>query len=185
MSILDLFRRKSFERFANGAYGSVYGNIDSPWIVKQAQNDGTRSFLEWCMLKCRRGERMKGMPEIDFLIEEPDYYSRGSYIVAMKRYQPILNRMGEFFGAEAVLNLALPNAAIHRWPTCPTYIPDLIKAFETDMQRVVNCCDVHSSNIMYDADLEELIVTDPSSGPYYSLGTQPAVNPAQFELALQ
>lgn len=150
----------------SGAYGRVYtsenGAGDPNWVVKYATNDGTRTYLEWVMLKRAKGEFMKGMPLIDWLVP----VGENQYMVAMKRYacaRDLLKYHGN-----------------------PDYIVALAKAFERETG--VHANDAHYGNIMggnwrKPARLDDLVLTDPSSSPYTPLGE--TTSSYYFELEAQ
>lgn len=84
----ELFNRlpqQGWRFVAQGAFSRVYVNDSIPqWIIKRGANDGTRTYLEWCILKRQRGEWMKGMPEVDWVLGlEGD-----AYMASMRRYYP-------------------------------------------------------------------------------------------------
>lgn len=165
MSLMTTFTHKGFERIAGGYYCSVYARDDDPWVIKQGYNDGTRTYLEWCMLKTARGERMRGMPQIDFLVDDGDK----GYIVAMKRYELIKDRLHEFGFPKGA------SGALHKQVGCPTYLTALVNAVNTDLQRDCDwggdwCNDVHWANVMLDVESNDIILTDPSSALYLPLG---------------
>lgn len=142
---------KGWEHLAGGLYGQVYAHPDSKWIVKLAHNDGTRTYLEWVMLKTARGERMHGMPEIDFLVPISD----DRYVVAMKRYR-CAKRYFDY--------------SIYR-PKTVAHIRELANAFERECPHMY-ASDVHYGNVLFDSeddDESKLILTDPCSGGYFSL----------------
>lgn len=159
--LFDKFVGQGYERIGGGCYGTVYAMHGNPWIVKRGYNDGTRTYLEWVILKTKRGERMRGMPEIDFLVESDDEH----YLVAMKRYQCLSNKLESVYGFQCY-----PTYSIHRDPKCPAYITRLIDAFERDCPAVdVN--DVHHGNVMLDPKSGDFILTDPSSATYRPVGS--------------
>lgn len=147
-----------WEYIANGCYGTVYGKVDSPWVIKKARNDGTRTYLEWVWIKTLRGERMRGMPHLDFITQISD----DSYMVGMKRYKPVYGRFKEFGFVDND-----PIFPIHQREGCPAYILALLYAWKEDCQAV-EANDLHSGNFM--ADGSELILTDPSSSDYRPVG---------------
>lgn len=164
--LFEKFTNKGYERIAGGCYGNVYGKPDSPWIIKRATNDGTRTYLEWVMLKTKRGERMRGMPELDFIIPLSDSSSRwGEYLVAMKRYQSVSKQLQDHYGFKQN-----PTYSVNRDPACPAYINRLLEAFERDCP-IVSANDVHHGNIMLDKATGDFIVTDPSSSSYRPVGS--------------
>lgn len=166
----ELFRKcfKGWAYLAGGCYGKVFEHPESDWIVKQATNDGTRTYLEWVMLKTQRGERMRGMPEIDFLvpIQEPEAAHKndpGKYLVAMRRYEQLGQRLiDEFNFGQA--------HSIHTDPACPQYIVELKKAFEHDCPAV-SASDMHYQNVMEDTRTGDFVLTDPSSSSYRPVGS--------------
>lgn len=128
----------------SGGFASVHGHKNREWVLKRAQNDGTRTYLEWCLIKQARGERMQGMPEIDFVIP----ISEHQYVAAMRRYYPSKD--------------AGP---------IPDYIYELAQECELDNPAIV-CRDLHRGNIMmkYSDNQGEFILTDPSSSGYRPVG---------------
>lgn len=156
MELLDHFVKKGFEKISNGCYGVVYGSHASEWVVKYAANDGTRTYLEWCLLMQRKGRKMRGMPELDFVVGLGKHY-----MVAMKRYKPIKGRLMEF-GWDSEYE-----SYLHEKDGCPEYLKKLIEAFEKDCPAIT-CNDVHYENVMTDG--KSVILTDPSSSGYRPTG---------------
>lgn len=150
------FVKQGYDCFSSGLMGKVYGKSDSKWVVKIAHNDGTRTYLEWVLLKSKRGERMKGMPTIDFLVEVDEL----KYMVAMKRYERV---EAADFGTDY---LRVP---IWLNECCPKYISELRDAFEEDNPGV-RMNDMHSANVMLSG--KEWIVTDPNSSEYLPVGAK-------------
>jgi hypothetical protein len=155
---VEYFERQGYERIANGCFGVVYSHRNTEWVIKRGQSDGTRSFLEWCLHRTRQGRRMKGMPDIDWMIPDGD----GFYLVAMRKYESIKDNLQKY-GWETgnkYFNL-------HTCPGCPQYIQVLIQVFQDETGIIAN--DMHYQNIMFDSLYrKELIVIDPSSGKYKS-----------------
>ena len=155
--------RGRFDKFlANGCYGHVYTKDGSDWVVKSAENDGTRTFLEWVMLKRAKGEYMKGMPLVDWVVP----VGANRYMAAMKRY----SRANELIKEHGK----------------PAYITELARKFQEETGVYAN--DLHSGNIMganwkKPARLDNLVLTDPSSESYVPLGQ--ATSPYSFELEAQ
>lgn len=167
------FAAQGYERIAGGCYGQVYAK-DNEWIVKRARNDGTRTFLEWVLLKTARGERMQGMPELDFVVAiTQDSGHLGEYIVAMRRYISVEHRLQKDFRFESYAVYSC-----YKDPKCPRYVSELIDAFVADCPAV-SANDIHHGNIMLDERTGDLVVTDPSSSLYRPIGEDVAA----FELS--
>lgn len=164
----ELFERhisKGWKFLANGAYSMVYQNEAMPdWILKYGTNDGTRSYLEWCMFKRAKGEFMKGMPEVDWLVG----IGEGSYLCMMRRYY-------------CARSLGLGWGGYGKLP----YLARLIRTVSDELP-FVGCNDLHSGNFMaLDPTPKEsrIVLTDPDSSGYRPLGLQQL--DADFELAIQ
>lgn len=151
------------DEIGGGCYAKVYANHKKPdWVVKVGTNDGTRTYLEWVMLKRAKGEFMKGMPLVDWVVPIGE---RG-YMVSMKRYKAAHSYL-EHHGK-------------------PRYINELRAAFEHETG--VRATDVHNGNIMWNGKKGEprennLVLTDPSTAPYTPLGE--TTSSYYFELEAQ
>lgn len=148
-----------FKKIAGGAYGNVYARNGSDRVVKIAYNDGTRTYLEWVQWRTKLGKRMKGMPELDMLVQLDEQY----YLAVMKRYSHTLQGKVRAFGwADDVIS------ALHQREGCPKYIKELACAFAREAGG--NASDLHYQNMMYDKCRNELVVIDPSSAGYVPFG---------------
>lgn len=146
-----MYRYELFERLhqngwsdylGKGSFSSVWGNPNVPdWVIKFGENDGTRTYLEWVMLRTAAGKRMKGMPEVEWIVP----IGACKYLVAMKRLHKRVTYERE----------------------SPDYITELKIAFK--QETGVDANDAMFGNIMQDAK-GELVLTDPSSWPYRPLG---------------
>lgn len=169
--------RQGFHRIGNGCYSTVYskhGTSDKPfeWVLKHGVNDGTRTFLEWVLLKTARGERMRGMPDVEFVADRPLVQELndgttariGMYLASMRRYDKV--DWFELFGAD---NLRYPIHYDQRFIESEhRYIIDVVEAFEAETN--VKAGDLHMANVMWDAKAQGIVVTDPSSYAYVPLG---------------
>lgn len=163
---------EKWDRLGNGCFGAAYCDPDNPdWILKIGQNDGTRNYLEWCKFYQDRGERMPGMPEIDFLTD----WNANQYMVGMKRYQCARDR---------IVNKGVAKYAthIHLDRNMPEYLRALVMMWEHESQLRAN--DVHSGNIMWSPDKKEFILTDPSSRGYEPIGYRNQWRPFQLTAPL-
>lgn len=162
-----LTQRHKWERFSGGCYGSVYHPCEgSEWIVKLARNDGTRTYLEWCLWREKTGRKMKGMPEIDFLISYRVGNDENYYLVAMRRYTSLRDKFDE---EEDRLKAITP--AKDRGESSH-YLRKLVLAFEEETGIQAN--DLHTGNFLYDERSKTYILTDPSSRGYHPLGANEA-----------
>jgi hypothetical protein len=164
----ELFERlasKGWVFHANGAFSRVYTNDAMPeWVMKRGENDGTRTYLEWCMFKRRKGEFMKGMPEVDWLVSVGD----GSYLCMMRRYY-CARSLSLGWGGYSQLD----------------YMARLIKVIKEELPFMrVN--DLHSGNFMamdHPPRKNRIVLTDPSSDAYRPLGLQQPTD--ELELVVQ
>lgn len=174
-----------WKRLGSGCFGAAYAHPNGEWVWKIGSNDGTRSYLEWCLHRERMGERMPGMPEIDFLMDYGNY----QYLCAMKRYQSIEDRTGEYGWKMEKRNNCWngeiqevhPVYDLPKVEGCPQYLKALLMMWEHETGEKYN--DLHHGNIMWDKERKELIITDPSSSGYRKLGTKQSFNwPSEFQL---
>lgn len=165
---LELFNRmtKGWNCIGNGCYGRVYEKPDGEWVWKKARSDGTRTYLEWVLVKQQKGEAMLGMPEVDFVVPVVGS-ALEEYIVAMRKYEKVRGRLSEF-GWELTIYGSEPDHSLHERPGCPQYLKDLILAFEKETYIPAN--DIHTGNIMVVPGSNLLVLTDPSSASYSPLG---------------
>ena len=81
-SVEDSVRRTAMP-VGSGAFSSVY-RMTNGKIVKVGQNDGTRNWLEFCMLHREAGTLMPMMPEVYCVTSIGD----DDYIATMEEYEP-------------------------------------------------------------------------------------------------
>lgn len=176
----EMFSDGSFKGasyIANGCYGSVFSlPSDDNWVVKYARVDGTLNYLEWCKAMQLAGKGMRGMPEIDVLVHiEPEggigwaANNNGRYMVTMRRYSDARSKLEELdkgFEYRADVKDTC-NRCGHE------YIGELIDAFDAYCSEVFSrrnswsmVDDLHRGNIMWDADKNEFVITDPSCSDY-------------------
>ncbi len=147
--------REGWTYISNGVNGTVFRSPCGEWVFKRARrNDGTRTFLEWCMWKQARGEGMKGMPELDFLADCGE-----GYVVGMRRYANT---------ASAVLSTSSFDAG--ETVSQYDYMVALITAFEAECPGC-HAGDLHGGNFMYDDRTDSYVLIDPTNGRYRPLGS--------------
>jgi hypothetical protein len=147
---LTAYRAKGWTFLASGAYGKVLAQPAGQLVVKKSRNDATRTYLEWVIAKTLAGEFMAGMPWIESLTD----VGLGSYVVVMRRYE---KKEFGWWGE-------------HNWRSnpddsrCPLYIKTLVDALRQDTGIYAD--DMHLGNVLWDAETQTLIVTDPSGSGY-------------------
>lgn len=157
-----------------GSYGMVvpHSRFPNEWVIKRARNDGTRTYLEWCLFMQRtKKRRLRGMPEIDWIVAQGDKM----YVVCMRRYRPVWHDNEEKGGPLAMLKTAgwhdpTQIYDLHYKDGCPGYLRKLVDAFQDMYDNSVN--DFHRGNLMYDKRRNELILTDPSCREYRPVPVQ-------------
>lgn len=164
----EMFSGKAFKNakfLASGCYGRVHA-IDEHWVVKYAQNDGTRNYLEWCKRMQDAGKGMLGMPEIESIVSIGDH----DYMVTMRRYDKTLCSLDQFTPCFDVPARAL------QYPDQfdklqVGHIAELVSTFEKYMVDTFGArpygnyaSDLHAGNFMLQGDI--VIMTDPSGGSY-------------------
>jgi hypothetical protein len=163
--LFERFASKGWTFLANGAYSRVYRNDAMPeWVLRRGENDGTRTYLEWCMFKRAKGEFMRGMPEVDWLVP----LGEDHYLCMMRRYY-------------CARQLSLGWGGYGKLP----YIVRLLKAIHEELP-FMSTNDLHSGNFMaMDPEPKEsrIVLTDPSSDRYRPLGLQQPTD--ELELATQ
>ena len=141
---------------ANGCHGKVFHRQGCDWIIKHAANDGTRTYLEWVWLKTKRGEKMRGMPELDFVVG----VNEASYVVGMRKYKKLRDHMQDV----GITDLTYP---LHEKEGFPAYMHELLKVFAGECPSARQN-DLHSENFMVDG--KTLILIDPSAAQYRPIG---------------
>lgn len=174
MALIDSLHNGN--RLGNGCYATVYASKQHGWVIKHARNDGTRDYLQWCMKRQAEGRGMKGMPKVDFVVDDPE--NPGMYIAALELLQSPCKEWGRStersfpdhhkfsgwhkHGFDELRNGRVYIVNMHK--DCPTYLKDLILAFESECKKPAN--DFHSQNAMVRPSDGEIICTDPCSCGY-------------------
>lgn len=163
--LFERFMSKGWKYLSNGAFSHIYKNDAMPeWVLKRGTNDGTRTYLEWCLFKRKKGQFMRGMPEVDWLAGLGD----DNYLCMMRRYH-------------SARDLSLG------WGGYKT-LPYMVRLVETIREELpfLELNDMHSGNFMAMDDparKNRIVLTDPSSSAYRPLGMQHRAN--ELELAIQ
>lgn len=154
---------RGWDELGSGINGTVFATPCGEWVYKRARrSDGTRTFLEWCLWKQRIGERMKGMPEVEFLVDCGD----GGYVVGMRRYAMTAYAHHDNNYTDAYHHEDYVQALLAEWQMdCPGTQAD----------------DLHSKNVMWDTREGVYVVIDPSNYEY----TAPGEPPEHFVLTFQ
>lgn len=152
-----------------GCFSTAY-TLTPDTVVKVCRggSDGTRNWLEFCVLMQARGENMPGMPEVHCVVELSD----GGYMAVMRRYNAfveVVTDAGEVIRRDRCeLHCLLfgDNDGVHE------FFRDTLEAFQAYLYDITGSDwgwgawdDVHSGNVMYDTDGTP-VVTDPSAGSY-------------------
>ena len=148
----DLFTAsvgRTAEYLAAGIYSKVY-RMTNGKIVKIGENDGTRNWLEFCMLRREAGTLMPMMPEVYQVTALEDGY----YMAVMEPYFEL-----GYNGLHDVFDSVDFAAARHMFAD---YLEGLTGQ-EFPVWEVFN--DIHSGNVMV-CPRRGYIVTDPSAGRY-------------------
>ena len=147
----DLFQnsvRRSASFLASGLFSSVY-RMTNGKIVKVGQNDGTRNWLEFCMLRREAGTLMPMMPEVYCVAA----LGEANYMATMEEYQPWDECVVELMGSIACINIR--NAFSKYIETLAGHEPEIYEVFN----------DIHSGNVMV-CPRRGPIITDPSTCDY-------------------
>ena len=147
----DLFEssvRRNAKFLASGAFSSVY-RMTNGKIVKVGQNDGTRNWLEFCMLHREAGTLMPMMPEVYCVTAVGAY----NYMATMEEYQPL---------GDAYYELMRSDAFSDAREAFSGYL-EALTGYERAPYEVFN--DLHSGNIMV-CPRRGTIITDPSAFDY-------------------
>lgn len=146
-SVEDSVRRTAMP-VGSGTFSSVY-RMTNGKIVKVGQNDGTRNWLEFCMLHREAGTLMPMMPEVYCVTSIGD----GHYIATMEEYGP---SDGDYFATMASKAFGQVRSMFAK------YLESL-SGHEFAQWETFN--DIHSGNIMV-CPQRGIIVTDPSAFDY-------------------
>ena len=147
----DLFEnsvRRNAAFLASGAFSSVY-RMTNGKIVKVGQNDGTRNWLEFCMLHREAGTLMPMMPEVYCVTA----VGEANYMATMEEYHPWEGSYFETMGSDAFINIR---------EEFSQYL-EALTGYERAPYEVFN--DIHSGNIMV-CPRRGTIITDPSAFDY-------------------
>ena len=147
----DLFEssvRRNAKFLASGAFSSVY-RMTNGKIVKVGQNDGTRNWLEFCMLHREAGTLMPMMPEVYCVTAVGAH----NYMATMEEYRPWHECVGE---------LACSIAFINARNAFSEYLGALT-GYDWQAYEVFN--DIHRGNIMV-CPRRGTVITDPSAFGY-------------------
>lgn len=141
-----------------GCYSSVYELASDPehWVIKFGNNDGTRTYLEWCKHRQDIGHGLRGMPRVAWIVS----CGKGRYAACLERC-PIDPGKQQERGWEKQIGVAC---------YCPAHHVPYLKTLTSVMREEtdVSGCDMHFQNFMCRAD-GTVIMTDPDSGSYYGL----------------
>jgi hypothetical protein len=150
LRFINDYKRAGWEFLASGAYGKVYADPRGQLIVKRAANDGTRTYLEWVIAKTLAGEFMRGMPWIESLRS----VGSGHYIVVMRRYE---RKAYAWWDDQSI--------TFERYESgTPKYLRDLNDAFVEATGGHMG--DLGPANVLWDAETQTAVITDPSGGSY-------------------
>lgn len=146
------------ERLGHGCYSSVYALASDPehWVIKLGNNDGTRTYLEWCKHRQDIGEGLRGMPRVAWIAS----CGKGRYAACMERL-PIdpgkgVQREG---GWEEHIGIACYCPAQH-----VDYLMTLVDVMREE--TFITGCDMHYQNFMVRKD-GTVVMTDPDSGSFH------------------
>jgi hypothetical protein len=148
----DLFTAsvgRTAEYLAEGLYSKVY-RMTNGKIVKIGENDGTRNWLEFCMLRREAGTLMPMMPEVHQVTAIEDGY----YMAVMEAYSRL---------DYAELDDVMYSSAFEKARQEFMYYLQSLTGEEVGRWDAFN--DIHSGNVMV-CPRRGPIVTDPMSGPY-------------------
>ena len=150
-SLVEGSMRRTAMPVGRGAFSSVY-RMTNGKIVKVGQNDGTRNWLEFCMLRREAGTLMPMMPEVYCVTSIGDRH----YIATMEEYAPSDEFSTAFFDAIASSDFGQVRASFVKYL-------EALSGREFTKREAFN--DIHSGNIMV-CPRRGGIVTDPSAFDY-------------------
>lgn len=147
----EMFDRPLGTYLGSGLFSSAY-KLSNGLVCKVGTNDGTRNWLEFCLLEREAGRLLPMMPEVYTLASIED----SKYMAVMPEYRS-LTYGEEFAGCECRDHPSFPELE-ERYTT---YMLQLSK--ELDSYDLFN--DLHDGNVMV-CPQRGIIITDPSSIAY-------------------
>lgn len=155
---------------SGGFFSQVY-TLTADTVVKVCRgfSDGTRNWLEFCVLMQSRGEFMPGMPEVHCVVGLSD----GGYMAVMRRYNDFVETIDDD-GKVVRKDLQDVHSELFRtYDGVREFFMDTLAAFKAYLYYITGQAvadedawnDVHSGNVMYDA-AGVPVVTDPSAHNY-------------------
>lgn len=150
----------------SGCYAKAW-EISQGVVCKIGMNDGTRNWLEFCLLMREQGKLMPLMPEVYQVVSLED----DRYMATMRRYfngRDEWRRQGQAYGdfpSEVTWN-ADNNAY--------SEVEEAFKAYIQSINPIISMgfSDVHGGNVMWCSE-RKWIITDPCSSSYITQCEKP------------